>query len=282
MRTRNWVWSALVESDRPAALAEKGVSVEIPAGPAAKTTTPAQGCSHDQLLNCQQILHYEFRDPALLMTCLTHASAARTRLESNERLEFLGDAILGAVVCEMLFEMFPESSEGELTRIKSVVVSRNTCARILREMDLPSHLILGKGIATHANVPNSILATAFEALIGGIYLDGGYAAARDYVRRLILDDVAGAADSAIGVNYKSLFQQRTQRIFGETPLYCVLDQKGPDHAKSFLVNAVIGERRFTPAWGASKKIAEQRAAHNALCELDGEPAPHDAESPPLP
>jgi ribonuclease-3 len=241
------------------------------------TNVPGSSFSQDQLLDCQRILHYQFQDPALLVTCLTHASAARTRLESNERLEFLGDAILGAVVCEMLFEMFPESSEGELTRIKSVVVSRNTCARILREMDLPGYLILGKGIAAHANVPNSILATTFEALIGGIYLDGGYAAARTYVRRLIVDDVAGAADSAIGVNYKSLFQQKTQRLFGETPLYCVLDQKGPDHAKSFLVNAVIGERRFTPAWGASKKVAEQRAAHNALCELDGDPPPHDAE-----
>lgn len=222
----------------------------------------------------ESIIQYHFRDPALLQTCLTHASAAKTRLESNERLEFLGDAILGAVVCEMLFELFPESSEGELTRIKSVVVSRSTCARIIREMNLHDSLVLGKGIATSTHIPSSILATAFEAIIGGIYMDGGYDAARDYIRRVIANDVVGAAESAVGVNYKSLFQQRTQRVFGETPVYRVLDQRGPDHSKCFLVQAVVGERDYQPAWGTSKKNAEQRAAHNALCQLDGTPVPH--------
>lgn len=229
----------------------------------------------DRLQHCQKILNYEFRDPQLLIRCLTHASAARTRLESNERLEFLGDAILGAVVCEMLYELFPDSSEGELTRIKSVVVSRTTCARIVHEMNLQPFFILGKGISTHVHVPNSILATAFEALIGGIYLDGGYAVARSYVRRIIAADVEGAAESAIGVNYKSLFQQRTQRLFGETPIYRVLDEKGPDHSKCFQVSAVVGTRSFPSAWGTSKKVAEQRAAHNALCDLNGEPVPHE-------
>lgn len=232
--------------------------------------------SRERLQECQGLLHYEFQDPTLLTLCLTHASAARTRLESNERLEFLGDSILGAVVCEMLFELFPESSEGELTRIKSVVVSRTTCARIIQELELTPYLILGKGISTHAHLPGSILATAFEAIIGGIYLDGGYLAARAFVRRVIADDVAGAADSAIGVNYKSLLQQRTQRSYGETPIYQVLDERGPDHSKCFQVTAIVGDRVFTPAWGSSKKVAEQRAAHNALSVLDGQPPPHDA------
>jgi len=218
---------------------------------------------------CEQILQYHFQSSDLLLRCLTHASAARTRLDSNERLEFLGDAILGAVVCEMLFEMFPSSSEGELTRIKSVVVSRTTCARLIRDLKLHEFLILGKGISAHLNVPSSIFATAFEAIIGGIYLDGGYAAAREYIRRIMTDDVNNAAESAIGVNYKSLFQQRTQRIFGETPVYRVLDERGPDHSKCFHISAIVGERVFNPAWGASKKMAEQRAAHYALCELDG-------------
>lgn len=239
---------------------------------------PADGSedlSAERLDACQEILCYRFREPALLVRCLTHASAARTRLESNERLEFLGDAILGAVVCEMLFELFPESSEGELTRIKSVVVSRTTCARVVQDLELAPFLILGKGIVTHAHMPGSILATAFEGIIGGIYLDGGYEAAREFVRRVISDDVVAAADSAIGVNYKSLFQQRTQRAFGETPVYRVLDEKGPDHSKCFMVAAVVGSRSFHPAWGSSKKMAEQRAAHNALCEMDGNPPPHE-------
>jgi len=229
----------------------------------------------EPLVTAEGILRYSFHDPALLQTCLTHASAARTRLESNERLEFLGDAILGAVVCEMLFELFPESSEGELTRIKSVVVSRTTCARIVHQMDLEQFLILGKGISTNSHIPTSILATAFEAIIGAIYLDGGYPAARDYIRWIIADDVYRAAESAVGVNYKSLFQQKTQRLFGETPVYQVLDECGPDHSKCFQVSAVVGTHVYSPAWGASKKIAEQRAAHNALCELDGNPVPND-------
>jgi len=228
----------------------------------------------EPLGNVEEILRYQFRDQSLLQTCLTHASAARTRLESNERLEFLGDAILGAVVCEMLFELFPESSEGELTRIKSVVVSRTTCARIIHEMRLESFLIVGKGISTHAQIPSSILATVFESIIGAIYLDGGYPAAREYVRWVIAEDVYGAAESAIGVNYKSLFQQKAQRQFGQTPMYQVLDERGPDHSKCFLVTAVVGSQVYSPAWGASKKIAEQRAAHNALCELDGDPVPN--------
>ncbi len=227
---------------------------------------------------CEEILQYRFRDRELLLRCLTHASAARTRLDSNERLEFLGDAILGAVVCEMLYEMFPSSSEGELTRIKSVVVSRTHCARIVQDLRLTPFLILGKGISTHLNVPGSILATAFEALIGGIYLDGGYDQARNFIRRVIETDVTDAAESAIGVNYKSLFQQRMQRVCGETPIYRVLEERGPDHSKCFQITAIVGERKFPPAWGHSKKLAEQRAAHHALCELDGEPLPDDGKS----
>lgn len=230
--------------------------------------------SAERLKDCEAVLGYAFDDPRLLLRCLTHASASRTRLESNERLEFLGDAILGAAVCEALFERFPDSSEGELTRIKSVVVSRATCARIIRELNLQPYLVLGKGISAHVHVPNSVLATAFEAIIGGIYLDGGYDAAREFVIRVLQDEMTRAAESAIGVNYKSLFQQRSQRVFGQTPVYEVLDERGPDHSKCFKISALVGERKFTPAWGASKKVAEQRAAHNALSELDGDPLPN--------
>ncbi len=272
-------------------------SIEISDDPATSTatlrkSTPVPLSSESSLISdetrvqrCQEILQYEFQTPGLLIRCLTHASAARTRLESNERLEFLGDSILGAVACEMLYELFPGSSEGELTRIKSVVVSRTTCARIIREMQLHPYLILGKGISIYLNIPNSILATAFEAIIGGIYLDGGYAIAREFVRRVIESDVTNAAESAIGVNYKSLFQQKSQRLFAETPIYRVLDEQGPDHNKCFQVIAVVGAREFSPAWGPSKKMAEQRAAHHALCELDKKPLPPeqipDSEEPAL-
>lgn len=225
------------------------------------------------LLQCEEIIGYHFQTPGLLIRCLTHASAARTRLESNERLEFLGDAILGAIACELLFELFPNSSEGELTRIKSVVVSRSTCARLVREMKLQPFLILGKGITGHTTIPSSILATVFEGIIGGIYLDGGYAVTRDIVRKMIYNDVMNVARSTVGVNYKSLFQQRTQRDFNETPIYTVLEEAGPDHSKYFCISAVVGDRVFPPAWGASKKISEQHAAQIAMCILDEEPVP---------
>ena len=235
--------------------------------------------SPESLDECQQILGYVFRDQALLICCLTHASAAKTRLASNERIEFLGDAILGAVVCEALYEQFPESPEGELTRIKSVVVSRATCARIVRQLQLDQFLVLGKGISHHQPVPDSILATAFEAIIGGIYLDAGYETAREFVIRIIQQDIIQAAESSVGVNYKSLFQQHTQKANGETPLYVVVDETGPDHSKKFLIQAIVGDRRFHPAWGPSKKRAEQHAAHNALSELNGEALPHPTDVP---
>lgn len=226
---------------------------------------------------CEAVIGYRFRDRALLRRCLTHASASRTRLESNERLEFLGDAVLGVVVCEALFQEYPDSPEGELTRIKSDVVSRSACARMSRGMGLESFLVLGKGIAAHGRIPGSVSAAVFESLIGGIYVDGGFDVARDFILRSIPDEIASAAGSPNGVNFKSLLQQQAQREFSETPVYSVLDEKGPDHLKCFKVSAVIGAKMFPPAWGPSKKEAEQRAAQNALAHLDGSAIPHLAD-----
>ena len=126
---------------------------------------------------CQMILGYRFRNLTLLKESLAHASGADHRLASNERLQFLGDAILGAVVCEQLFRKFPDYLEGDLTRIKSVVVSRRTCAKISAELGLEQFLTIGKGMGSHAQTPPSVLADVFESLIGAIYLDGGLEAA---------------------------------------------------------------------------------------------------------
>jgi ribonuclease-3 len=232
----------------------------------------------DELLEeCEQLLRHRFHDRSLLRRALTHASAARTRLDSNERMEFLGDAVLGAIVCEKLFEMFPDSAEGELTRIKSVVVSRTVCARLTRKLDLQRYLVAGKGVALEQRVPGSILAAQFEAVIAAIYLDGGFEAARDFIIREVGDEIAQAAEKTTGVNFKSLLQQQAQRDAGETPNYQVLDEQGPDHSKCFKVIAVVGQRNFAPAWGPSKKEAEQRAAQNALAQLADLPAPHVAD-----
>ncbi len=252
--------------------------VYIQSVPMSQSAVPDE-LNQAQLLECQNILGYQFVDSVLLTRCLTHASAARVRLESNERMEFLGDAILGAAVCEALYERFPQASEGELTRIKSVVVSRATCARLVRQMNLVKFLILGKGITQSAVIPGSVLATAFEAIIGGIYLDGGYEPAKEFIVRVVDVDIIRVAESSVGVNHKSIFQQRVQKHTGETPFYRVLNEKGPDHSKSFQVEAIVGENSYSPAWGESKKIAEQRAAENALSELNGDEPPHASSEP---
>ncbi|HET6422441.1 MAG TPA: ribonuclease III [Planctomycetaceae bacterium] len=232
----------------------------------------------DHLTACEDVIGYRFRDRLLLQRCLTHASIARTRLDSNERLEFLGDAILGTIVCELLFHRLPEEPEGELTRIKSVVVSRSACARISQAWGLSRFLILGKGLSLADSVPSSVLAAVFESLVAGVYLDGGLEATKRLVEPWVTGEIEHALQSTHGKNYKSLLQQFAQKSLGATPVYQLLDEKGPDHSKCFKVAAAVGPETFLAAWGPNKKEAEQRAAENAWHQLQGEPAPNDAEA----
>ncbi len=226
---------------------------------------------------CQKVIEYRFRKPKLLRAALTHASGADTRLASNERLEFLGDSVLGLVVCEQLFEIFPNYQEGDLTKIKSAVVSRRTCARISRELNMGDFLFLGKGMNMHAAVPASLLADVFESLVAAIYLDGGLEAAREFILRYLLPEIEREAGGAQGSNFKSLLQQVAQREFGATPHYELLDEQGPDHHKCFKVAAVIGSHPYSSAWGRNKKEAEQKAAMNALAQISGDPVPFEAD-----
>ncbi|MCE9629858.1 MAG: ribonuclease III [Planctomycetia bacterium] len=217
---------------------------------------------------CQRRIGYVFRDPSLLVASLTHASGAQHRLASNERLEFLGDAILGFLVCETLYRLFPDSLEGDLTRIKSVVVSRETCSRISEQLQLIDFLIVGKGLSVNnRSVPPSVLSDLFESLVAAIYLDGGIEAVRPLVARMLEPEIGKVVSGEMGSNHKSLLQQWAQRDFGVTPTYEVIEETGPDHSKSFHISAQIGSRRYAPAWGRNKKEAEQRAASNALVEL---------------
>lgn len=222
----------------------------------------------------QQITGYRFRDPELLLAAVTHASLAENRLASNERLEFLGDAVLGMVVCEELFARFPERLEGEMTKIKSVVVSRRTCALIADELGLSELLRLGKGMAENDEVPGSVKAGVFEAFVAALYLDGGLDVVRAFIIPCVQRHLQRAARSNDKENYKSFLQQHAQKHFDTTPRYEALDEKGPDHSKCFEVAVVINSRRFPSAWAPSKKEAEQRAALLALQEL--QLAPRDA------
>lgn len=229
------------------------------------------------LAACEERIGFQFANKTLLRAALTHASGALHRLASNERLEFLGDAILGAVVCDVLYHRFPDALEGELTRLKSIVVSRQTCARISDALGLEACLILGKGMAVHPNVPPSLLADVFESLIAAIYIDGGMEPARNFIVRYVVPEIEMAAEGEIGGNYKSLLQQLAQREHGTTPTYQLLDEKGPDHSKCFKIAARVGSSRYQAAWGRNKKEAEQRAARNALCELNDEAPPFPSD-----
>jgi ribonuclease III len=229
------------------------------------------------LARCEERIGYRFQNRKLLVSALTHASGAEHRLASNERLEFLGDAILGFVVCEILFRHFPDFLEGDLTKIKSVVVSRQTCAKISRALGLEEFLIVGKGMAASASVPPSLLADAFESIVASIYLDGGEPAARTFIEKLVLPEIERTHSGEIGSNHKSQLQQLAQREFGSTPVYQLLDEKGPDHSKCFKISAQVGGQRYMAAWGRNKKEAEQRAACNALSELVGLAAPYPSD-----
>ncbi len=233
------------------------------------------------LAACEQTLDYRFRDRTLLLRCLTHSSIARTRFDSNERLEFLGDAILGTVVCELLFHRFPEKTEGELTRIKSVVVSRTTCAKLSADLRLVEFLQLGKGLSDFEKIPLSIQAAVFESIVAGLYLDGGMDVVRPFLIRLLDPEIDRTVDSTHGRNFKSLLQQLVQKNQRGTPNYRLVEECGPDHLKCFKIAAVVGNNEYPPAWGPNKKEAEQRAAENAWCLLQGESAPFvaDIDSP---
>lgn len=230
-----------------------------------------------QVERCEQRVSYTFTDKSILRSALTHASGAQHRLASNERLEFLGDAILGAVVCDLLFRLYPDYLEGDLTKIKSIVVSRQTCAKVSESLGLEEFLVLGKGMTTQAPVPQSLLADVFESLVAAIYLDGGYELARVFIERHICPEIDRAAEGEHMANFKSLLQHLAQRQYSTTPTYELLDEKGPDHSKCFKISAQIGRNRYCPAWGRNKKEAEQRAARNALSELNGEPIPFPSD-----
>lgn len=251
--------------------APRGLCVWLPASAQARIVpaedVPVSPVDPSDVSKAQQAIGYQFRNPDLLATALTHASIADSRLASNERLEFLGDAILGTIVCDHLFQRFPDLLEGDLTKIKSTVVSRRTCATLAIKLGLQELLALGKGMKTRSALPASLSAAVIEAVVGAIYLDGGMQAARDFLLPLLEPVIERAAASGHQQNFKSVLQQHAQRELLAQPTYVMLDDKGPDHAKAFHICVEIDGRRFPGCWATSKKQAEQQAALAALNEL---------------
>lgn len=212
-------------------------------------------------------LRHTFNNAETLRLAFRHASVSESRQDSNERMEFLGDAILGMIVCRRIYERFPESLEGEMTKIKSLAVSRKTCAKMARDLGLEKHISVGKGMLTHDRLPSSLAAAILESSIAALYLDGGMDAANQFLEPLIDPLIDAAMDSGHQHNFKSVLQQHAQQEMGCSPQYVILGEKGPDHAKAFRVGVELAGEQYEPCWGQSKKQAEQQAALNALCTL---------------
>jgi ribonuclease III len=221
---------------------------------------------------------YEFADSELLLQSLTHSSysneaaclqALAAPLPDNERLEFLGDAVIGLVIAKALMELFPNASEGKLSRWRSSLVSRKTLAELAMELKLGDYILLGRGEKqTGGAEKRSILAAVLEALIGSLYLDGGMEKATNFlmaIYRPLLADLERGDESFFRLmDKKTHLQERTQSLFKAAPLYRLVEAWGPEHEKFFRVEIIIEGRVIARGDGRSKKDAEQQAASLAL------------------
>jgi ribonuclease-3 len=219
----------------------------------------------DALTDLAERLGHDFREPGLLGRAMAHRSwcAETPGHPSNERLEFLGDAVLGLVVTDHVFRSYPDLPEGELAKVRASVVSAAALADVAAELELGEALLLGKGEdASGGREKPSILADALEAVIGAVYLDAGWEAAAELVLGLLGGRIAAAAAGPGGQDYKTRLQELSARCFEEVPSYLVVDE-GPDHAKRFFATVVLGGRTRGRGEGRSKKQAEQAAARRA-------------------
>lgn len=219
--------------------------------------------------NLEQAIGYRFRNKKLLTQALTHSSYANEhrmdKLYCNERLEFLGDAVLEVVSSDFLFHRFPEMPEGNLTKTRASMVCEPTLAYCAREISLGDYLLLGKGEdATGGRMRESVISDALEAVIGAIYLDGGLANAKEFIHRFILNDIE---HKQLFYDSKTILQEIVQAEFKDPLTYELIKEEGPDHNKTFEVCARIGSWEIGRGAGRTKKAAEQLAAYRGICEL---------------
>ena len=220
----------------------------------------------------EEVIGYHFNNQGLLRQALTHSSYANERHmkkhSDNERLEFLGDAVLEVTSSEFLYQKYPDYSEGELTKLRASLVCEPTLAFCTRAIDLGKYLYLGKGEdLTGGRNRKSILSDALEAVIGAIFLDGGFANAKEFVLKYILTDIE---HKQLFYDSKTILQEIVQRDFKEEEIqYVIIGEEGPDHAKRFIVEVRIGEKTAGTGKGSTKKAAEQEAAYRAIIALRG-------------
>ncbi|MCB0955185.1 MAG: ribonuclease III [Ilumatobacter sp.] len=213
----------------------------------------------------QRNLQHRFADPSLLRRALAHRSwcAEVGGEESNERLEFLGDAVLGWIVAELAYRQHADLAEGKLTDLRKSVVNATALAEVARELGIGPFLLLGKGeAAAGGRAKPSILSDAFEAVLGAVYLDGGATAAAALVERLFVHRMAAAAQRLDRLDYKTVLQELTARLHDTAPVY-VLTDTGPDHDKRFFATVIVAGQQVGKGEGRSKKLAEQAAAEQA-------------------
>jgi len=222
--------------------------------------------------NLESALGYHFNSPAQLTVALCHSSYVNEQSQddmiSNERLEFLGDAVLNLTISDLLMKRYPDLTEGELSRNRANLVNETRLAAIAREIGIGPHLLLGKGEElTDGREKNSILADATEAVIAAIYLDGGFEAAFRFVENQFRKRLRQVTRNRYETDYKSRLQERVQSIFHEVPRYQVVGTSGPDHDKTFKVRMTVADIA-AEGDGKSKKMAEQEAAREGLALLD--------------
>lgn len=215
----------------------------------------------------EEALGHRFQNPDLLNQSLTHRSAAEDPLRSNERLEFLGDRVLGLVIAQMLMARFPDADEGEMSRRLTALVRREALAEVAERIDLASHVVFGPSDAKSGRENPGLLANACEAVIGALFVDGGLDAARSFIERawrVLVDDGEGAERDA-----KTRLQEWAQGRGRSLPRYEVTDREGPAHAPQFMVTVTVDGEAPATGEGASKRAAEQAAAAALLERLDG-------------
>ena len=217
----------------------------------------------------EEIIGYHFKNKHYLTQALTHSSYANEKklgkLGSNERLEFLGDAVLELISSDYLYARFTQIPEGELTKKRASLVCEPSLAYCAREFGLPQFLLLGKGEdMTGGRNRDSIVSDATEALLGAIYLDGGFANAKEFVLAHVLDDVE---HKQLFYDSKTILQEMIQGEKGGDVSYVITGERGPDHDKCFEAEAYVGQRRIGSGSGRTKKAAEQQAAYDAICKI---------------
>ncbi|MEN8231167.1 MAG: ribonuclease III [Thermodesulfobacteriota bacterium] len=234
-----------------------------------------QQLTHDnknKLRELGVVLGYEFADAVLLQQALIHSSFGFEKIHAcrnNETLEFLGDAVLDLTVSDMLFKTYPGVTEGELTKMRAGLVKEATLAEMARTITLENFLMLGKGEeASHGREKASILASAFEALVGAIYLDRGYESALQFVSRHFASLLPAKKEKILVNDAKSHLQEKLQEQFNQAPTYHLDEEEGPAHAKEFTVSVRFKDEVLGIGSGSSKKVAEQRAAEAALDTVD--------------